>query len=1006
MPPVIGAIGAAVKAVTVWYGGLGALGKLGVTLALSAGASVASAALMRSELKGHAQGIRARDLASTAPLQAWLVAYGEPLVAGQVLYQNVHTINADDGPFDYDLLMAHVAHECERIQEVWYDADRLRIGASGNEINRTTGEVVSGKYRPSGANFAAHVTWNMGWPTQDALPALVDRYAEWTANHRARGHMITLHRFRLAENTDELWGGGRPQNIRVLLQGRKCYDPRRDPDVSGYSGDNPHSLTNESTWQWTRNPILHGANYLMKYWGRYSAGGGGLATSRIEWDHAADEANICDAMVAVPGGKEPRYAGDGVISLGATNRVNMQAILSACMGECIQSGGKYWLNAGRYRAAPAGALGTITEDMILREPAPVWVPSAERGRRYNGVSAVYRSQERGWEDTESSRIVSAAFKARDGGRDLRKTIRLPFVRAENQAQRLSHKFLLQSDRQGVFTCALNWAGIYFRIGQGVRVTYSPRGWTNKTFIVEDLEVQGRSAPAVAVLREDDANGWADLAAASYVAASAPGAIATDGVARLPWRTIEAGRGIKSITRDPDTGVVTVTYTDGKTDTFTITEPSDAVGIKKIARDSATGVVTVTFTDNTTSSFTIPDGNGIKTIARDSATGVVTVTYDDGTTDTFTIADGAAGGTSEWIYRATNSNNTPATPTTTDEQDGTLDYVPDGWSDDPVSGNFTWVSKRTRAVGAAKFGKFSVPAPFRGRRGARGAPGVAGATWHQVSAAPANELGKDGDFAIVITGAARGDVYRKASGAWAKQGTLKGADGGVWLTGSAAPANADGNEGDWYFRTGTGSTAAEIYRKGTTAWVKQVDIDQGTPGEDGATWLTGSGAPANADGKVGDFYFRQSNGFVYEKTAATTWTQRADITGPQGKGIKDITRDDATGEMTVTFTDNTTATFTVADGLGIKDISRDDATGVVTVTYTDDTTRTFNVKDGAPGGTSEWIYRATNTNTRPATPTTTDEQDKTPDFVPAGWSDNPVEGTYVWVSKRTRSGATT
>ena len=341
--------------------------------------------------------------------------------------------------------------------------------------------------------------------------------------------------------------------------------------------------------------------------------------------------------------------------------------------------------------------------------------------------------------------------------------------------------------------------------------------------------------------------------------------------------IAAGKGIKSVMRDAGTGVVTITYTDDTSDDFTI---ADGTSISKVARDDATGVVTFTFSDSTTATFTVPDGdagNGIKSIARNDTTGVVTVTYDDDSTDTFTVQDGAKGGLSEWIYRGTTTNTKPAAPTTSTAEDEKEDHVPTGWDDDPVEAAYVWVSKRKRATGTDAFGKFSTPAPFRGAPGPRG---IAGTIWHYVTAAPLTSLGNNGDFAIVTSGAGLGDVYTKAAGAWTKRANLKGADGssgGTWLTGSDAPDDANGDDGNYYFKTGSDLNAGSIYRKSGGKWGLLFDIDGG----DIATWLTGAGAPGSTTGEKGDFYFRTSNGFVYEKTSATVWTYRADITGPQG-----------------------------------------------------------------------------------------------------------------------------
>jgi hypothetical protein len=47
------------------------------------------------------------------------------------------------------------------------------------------------------------------------------------------------------------------------------------------------------------------------------------------------------------------------------------------------------------------------------------------------------------------------------------------------------------------------------------------------------------------------------------------------------------------------------------------------------------------------------------------------------------------------------------------------------------------------------------------------------------------------------------------------------------------------------------------------------------------WLSGAGAPAGALGNIGDWYLDTTSGAVYEKTATTVWTLRADLTGPTG-----------------------------------------------------------------------------------------------------------------------------
>ena len=159
----------------------------------------------------------------------------------------------------------------------------------------------------------------------------------------------------------------------------------------------------------------------------------------------------------------------------------------------------------------------------------------------------------------------------------------------------------------------------------------------------------------------------------------------------------------------------------------------------------------------------------------------------------------------------------------------------------------------------------------------GPSGINGTLWFFGTSAPAASLGNNGDFYLRTS---TNQVYVKANDAWSLQTDFSGADGAQWFSGTGVPASTLGSNGDWYFRTGSGSVAGSIYRKVSGSWVKQIDIDQGNDGADGSVWHSGNGAPSGSLGKVGDWYFRTSNGYVYEKTGASTWTFQRDLTGPQ------------------------------------------------------------------------------------------------------------------------------
>jgi hypothetical protein len=104
----------------------------------------------------------------------------------------------------------------------------------------------------------------------------------------------------------------------------------------------------------------------------------------------------------------------------------------------------------------------------------------------------------------------------------------------------------------------------------------------------------------------------------------------------------------------------------------------------------------------------------------------------------------------------------------------------------------------------------------------------------------------------------------------------------WLSGSAAPTGGQGSVGDWYYRT---SNNEILEKTASTTWTSRATIT-GATGATGAagtseSWLTGSAAPTGGQGAVGDWYYRTSNNEILEKTASTTWTSRAAITGATG-----------------------------------------------------------------------------------------------------------------------------
>ena len=249
----------------------------------------------------------------------------------------------------------------------------------------------------------------------------------------------------------------------------------------------------------------------------------------------------------------------------------------------------------------------------------------------------------------------------------------------------------------------------------------------------------------------------------------------------------------------------------------------------------------------------------------------------------------------------------------------------------------------------------------GDDGDDGDDGADGATWLTGVGVPANNLGVNGDFYLRTFNTT---IYSKSNGAWSVLSSLAGADGATWHTGIIAPVSALGNNGDFYFK----SDDASIWSKASGAWTQQIEIQQGTDGDDGedgddgadgTVWLNGYSPPRSNQGKVGDFYFRFANGFVYRKVASNAWSFQRDLTGPQGlRGLAGTSVTvqsviaNADGDIVLTFSDGAIATIPKGTvGRGIKAITRDADTNTVTITFDDGSSaQEFTLADGVDGKT--------------------------------------------------------
>jgi hypothetical protein len=269
----------------------------------------------------------------------------------------------------------------------------------------------------------------------------------------------------------------------------------------------------------------------------------------------------------------------------------------------------------------------------------------------------------------------------------------------------------------------------------------------------------------------------------------------------------------------------------------------------------------------------------------------------------TLAGCGGGGDSTTTNTTTPSTGTQATtPTTTQSPivprntilSGTTDPGPSVGNDgDFYINTATWMIFGPKANGVWPAGvSLAGPPGTNGAKGATGATGNTGAAGNTIlsgSTDPTDSVGNNGDYYInTATSTLFGP---KANGKWPPGVSLvgpagpsgspgaPGANGSTVLSGTGAPSDTIGNNGDFYLDTNTWT----IYGpKANGAWPTGVSLisqassgsssgGSGGSGSDaGGHILSGSGAPTDNIGANGDFYLDTSTSTLYGPKTGGTW----------------------------------------------------------------------------------------------------------------------------------------
>ena len=348
--------------------------------------------------------------------------------------------NEDLRPYFYKgLLLA--AHECDGLDSVWINGTEVFI-------NSETYEATSTPFNDGVQNFLS-VSFRNGSIDQAIDPILAADFPDLPSTYRQRGNCTAVVKAHYGTGDDrdaqddkhkELYGDGNFEPI-FRVRGSKVYDPR----------DPMQSVSDPSTWAWSRNAVLNAAHYLCWFYK-------GMR-NRIDWDRIADGANIADQEKLTKGGVYfPQFTVDGGIFSTDPVQDAVSDLMSACGGRVIRKAGKVYI----YPNQKEQSVGTIHAGNFRGQVQ--YSNGLPIGQLANVFKPEFFSPERGYKIVPGPVIRDTAAITADG-EERERTERYPFTETHERAQRLAMAEYLENRVQETVTLGVDLDAVQWDAGR-------------------------------------------------------------------------------------------------------------------------------------------------------------------------------------------------------------------------------------------------------------------------------------------------------------------------------------------------------------------------------------------------------------------------------------------------------------------------------------------------------------------------------------------------------------
>lgn len=393
-----------------------------------------------------------------------------------------------------------------------------------------------------------------------SVSSLLDASTNWGSNHKLSG--VAYLAFKFTWNQDAF--NSLPE-VKVVLKGKKIYDPRLD---STKGGSGSHREDTASTWTYSSNSALCLLDYL-----RNSRYGKGLPNSAFEtnYDSFKTSATLCDTQVTP-------YTSGSNINLFETNIVldteqklidNVRELLNPMRAIFTYTQGKYFLiieNTGTSQLS-------LTTDNII---GGIKIFGEKKNTKYNRVIGTFVNPDKEWqEDTVSFPPADdsglpvgdryATLLAEDNGTNLEGNFSFQGITNPYQAEELCEIVLRRSRNALAVEVNCTSEALNLTIGDLVDLTYSTGGFSSKLFRIYGLSINTDSTVSLKLIEhQDNFYTWSSKAQAPTIADTTlpnPNSVSAPASVTLDDQLIEYSDGVVITSLDVTIGASPDSFVD-------------------------------------------------------------------------------------------------------------------------------------------------------------------------------------------------------------------------------------------------------------------------------------------------------------------------------------------------------------------------------------------------------------------------------------------------------------